>query len=109
MIRTIGVTALLVALASAAHAGDAPAGAFVVPYKPDQLGTTAGRESLKDEAAKRIDAFCRANPIEGTIADCRNFLTARADKAIEVKAIEYASRQQGIRVTQSTRPTTSGR
>lgn len=111
MIRAIGGLAVLAALAAApaAHAGDEKKEAIAVPFKSERLATAAGRAGLKDEAAKRIDAYCRANPIEGTVANCRAFLNSRAEQAIGDKAVEYAARQQDIRLSQRPRQAQTGR
>ena len=103
MFRSIAAAAFILATATAAHAGDVAKGDLYIAYDQNLLGTEAGRDQVKREADKAILAFCRSNPIESTIADCRFTLGLEAAKQIENNAVRYAAMKGQIQLSRAPR------
>lgn len=103
MFRTIAAAAFILATATAAHAGDTAKADLYIAYDQTLLSTESGRDQVKRDADKAIEAYCRANPVEGTVADCRAALGAQAAKQIEGNAVTYASMKGQIQLSRAPR------
>ena len=101
MLRTLSAAVLFAIGASAAQAADVPAGELKLSYDASRLATDESRETLKQEVARTVDAYCRSRPVEGTVASCKSAMVLNAHRQIDADAHQYAQRQRTIELTDS--------
>jgi UrcA family protein len=88
MIRLLQVSAIALTVLGAAAAAHAES--VTVTYNPADLAVASGRQIMAAKIAATADAYCRANPIGGTIAACRQDLVNQLTQVLEVRAVQYA-------------------
>lgn len=98
MNRLIQAAAIALALTAPALAhAETPVS---VSFRPEQLATPAGVEAAKADIAKAADAYCRANPVEHTIAQCRQVMAAQMSQDLQAQAAQYAQSARASRLAQ---------
>ena len=71
-----------------------------VSYSPTALATPAGVQAIKTSIAATADAYCRANPVEHTVAECRQTLIAEMSRNLDVRAQQYAQANTALKLAQ---------
>jgi UrcA family protein len=71
-----------------------------VSYNPAALATPAGVAALKTDIVAKADVYCRANPVQHTVAECRQALVAEMSRDLDVRAVQYAQANSPVKMAQ---------
>ena len=88
LLTTIVAATLFAGAATLAHAQTSNTAQTVsVRYTAAELRDPVSFQALQHRIADKVDAFCRANPVGGTVASCRQTLAGQLQVQAETRRL----------------------